>query len=241
LPYLSEAEKADILDEALEIVSGIRDAEDRVKLFTLLLPYLPERPKIDILNEGVAVVCEIVENDDSALGVHNYTCVRLIVGLAPYLLPDQQIDVLEIIYNLKTTPKAQVEGWVALIPHLPVERRADIAVFVPLMKDELTRSALVLGLMPHLPDELRAKVVDAAQSIEDNLLRVQTVAGIAEYIPEGLKKEALTKTLGTLKGIEAYEQGGIFETLAPHWPDELWPEVLSVFEAADELLMWLKN
>lgn len=238
LPHLPATMKPDVLDEALEMAREIDDAEDRVKALTGLLPHLSETTRGEVLREALAGVREIAKR--GSVSTYDYVSARLIVGLAPYL-PDGQMqqDALSIVQNVKT-PGAQVEGWIGLVPHLPVSEQAEIVESAQKIEAEYLRSKLLIGLMPHLPDTSRAKVLDDAQAIGNTRIRVQTMYGITRYLPDTLKAEALINTLASVKMLEEIDRVEALINLTPHLPAPLWSEFLSVSQTFAFLFSWRK-
>lgn len=236
-PHLPEALRPGVLEEILEVVRKFYDLQDKAEAITHLVPHLPETGQAEIVNEALTAIRRMGESVSSS--VYDYPQARLVASLAPYLPAGQmQQDALAIIAKLSTM-EARVEGWLGLVPYLPLSLQAEIVAAAPQIKTEYRCSDFLSGLMPHLPKSLQTQVVETALAFEDARVRAQTIVALAPYLPETLKTSALGEGLAAVKRIEEeWDRIELAGKFAPYLPESLWPELLSLSHTLKHRFFW---
>lgn len=173
--------------------------------------------------------------------VYDYPQARLIAGLAPYLPPGQrQHEILAIVRDIPT-PKARIEGWVGLAPHLPLQLQMEIVAAAQQMKDEYLQSQILIGLMPHLPGSLQTRLAEVALALRDAETRALTLSALAPYLPDALKAAVLEEALAAAKMIpEEWDRIVLLGKLLPYLPESLWTDVFVIAQRLEHKLLWQK-
>lgn len=263
LAAVAERAKADqkrhLMDQALEAVQDVGDAQERARLLALLAPHLtPGQGKM-----AVAAASEYGDAEANALafaalasflteeqiaqalqGLNERSPTRMgwaLGHLAPYASGAAQRRLLEMAKSLENRSirgplLLELAGQVSGRRKKRLEK-AGLEAVQELRKPQRRAKALV-ATVPHLPASLWEEVMAIVQRMRNDEARAMAVAGLAGQAPEDLI-DALRETAEAIGSFA--ERAEALDSLAPRFSDDRLRETLaSVLAIGDsEEQAWL--
>jgi flagellar biosynthesis protein FliQ len=237
LPYLSP----DLLLEALTIARRIDDTTAHAQILTALIPYLPE----NLVSEVVTEIFQAIQQTTSDFG--DYSRVKILKSLLPYLSPDLLLEALTFTRNIESvTTRAKLQK--VLIPHLPTEIVYEIITEINQAIEHITsdyfnfvnnfRTEILTTIIPHLPSEfvpnVQTKITEINEAIEqikfdysdfvDNS-RTEILTAIIPHLPSEFIPDVLTK-ITEINNSD--HQGALLNDLLLHLPPYLLPNTFTI-------------
>ncbi|BCL78429.1 hypothetical protein ccbrp13_08940 [Ktedonobacteria bacterium brp13] len=247
-PLVREPVRTDILHEAVDTVSTLKDEYARQDALVALAPGLSEEllwqllerlPEIEDEADRAGMLSELAPSlaaypsllakaieGVQAMEEEEFRALSL-QGLAPYFTEQLQPYVLQLTREIEDErDRAQI--LTALVPHLPIEAVSDILPLAHAIQDGLAQLRLLTELVLYLPDQLKSETLNAilllVQELEDRDYRVEILVKLAAFLPEA----GIQQTLQEIQMLwDERGRAAVLLTLLPYVPNELLPQLLT--------------
>ncbi|GCE21927.1 hypothetical protein [Dictyobacter kobayashii] len=248
-PYVQEPVKTEILHEALDTISTLRDEYTRFDAIIAMAPGLSEEllrhiletiPAIEdeadragilvelapslapyplLLEKVIVLVQEIEEEEYRALAYE---------GLAAYSSTEQRLHILELACQIEEE-RYRIPVLIALIPYVPESSLQEIFQQSEHVLDGLSRMRLLTELVVHLPERWKAEALQASwrleQDIEDRDYRIEALIKLAPY----LSRDQYSQALHEMKFLwDDRVKARALMAIAPYVPEESLLELLQI-------------
>lgn len=184
-PYLT----SELLDMALQAVSGIWNEFDRARVLGALVPHLPQDRQLEVLERVLTVVRTI--GDWTA---RNNLLQSIVSRLPDDLIRDALITVCKI-----EREDYRADALQTLAPHLPTNLLNDALTAARSIVYERSRAESLFSLASRLPDDERQLVLEealiASQAIPFDDFRVTLLGKIRWHLYEYEREKIIEETL----------------------------------------------
>lgn len=251
-PSVREPLRTDILQEALDTLTDLKDERARLDALVELAPGFSAELLAQILTNVSTIEDEadragmladlaaslsshprlIQRALDSAQEIEEEEYLALaLVGLAPYLSIEQQEIVLQLARAMQNE-RYRAQTLLAMIPNLSEALLQELLPDAYHLWDALWQVRLLTELARHLPERLRDEPVREALKplgeIIDQEFRVELLVRLAPCLPE----ERLLPILSEVQALwDESQRASAFRELLPLWPEEHLEKFLQAVQA----------
>lgn len=247
LPWLSEAERNDLVSAALKVIHATNERKEKITDLTDLATRLTGVQRRELLEQALQLA------RSGALDPKER--ISALANLAPHL-PDplKEAVLSDILTTVRGARTEEYRDVVAnLAPHLPGRLMAIALDFARTMQSDDTRASLLMALAPHVPGDLQESVLIEARKMPGHELpilmqlipslppgsltdvhhsalararaiaygpsRVTAIVELTPYLPEALKRQVLVEALSAAQVIfDRAHQAAALAAMAMHWP-----------------------
>jgi NB-ARC domain len=206
----------DILPEALEVIRGIEDASNRVKVSSKLLSNLPK-----ISPEVLVAILGLEKESEKAVELSKLD----------YLPEVLMLEALDVLWGIPDDDKAQALMLAALSAHLPEVLMPEALELVRGI-EERYRAYTLNELVAYLPEVLLPEALEVARGM-DEYYRAEALSGLTTHLPEILP-EALEAARSGWSGSRIFAFSSLAKHLNLHLFDlSLFSELLSIMSQSN--------
>lgn len=187
--YTSEPVRTEILQEALDTVSTIKDEYDRLDILVELAPRLSE----GLLAQILADVPSVEDEADRA---------GLLTDLGPALTlyPGLIEQALVFVQGIEEEEYLAL-ALLGLTPYFSRQHWSEVLRLLATLQDERYRVQVMEALIPHLPSTLLVESLREARAVKDGLFRVRLLVELTMRLPEYMQDEVMQEALSLLREI----------------------------------------
>lgn len=210
LPLLSPKQKAQAIDNALNAIRQLRNANARARAIRLLAPHLDE-PLVAEVYAISRAIDPFQQRFDALL------------GLLPVLPEPLQTEALRDMFaGVQQLPLAYQRGraLMSLMPHLDAAFLEEAETLIDQLDDPVDQVLTYVTMVQYLPPDKRKPIIRKAWRrmvhIEGGYDRASTITAIAPFLPneaQGSLSERIMRTINLVT--DEYDQASTIILLAP--------------------------
>lgn len=224
----------EFIEEIFKIANALQNENIRVLLLSCLVTNIPEGARAKIL-DGILSAARTVKN--------NYFYAAALIELLPYLVGEQQSQVIEealkaisTIDNFNTFRSRALSG---LVPHLPVSLLGEALILVNTIEQESSRAEVLSKLASRLSGSLLVKALKITYALDDPYARAITLSDFIPYLQNAQAVVVLEQALEAARAVTRKPYCVIaLNRLIVHLPES---QRTGVLEEAQKITLEIEN